>query len=146
MTWPTETQMQCSGLLGKQHITSKLHSCVSELMMPTQPSMPESRVTSLPWGDRSLHDNLGRLPPTRTYLRIDLALLALIVTSSNPSTSPGTAVVGEALMIHKWLCNNWIAENKSCRDMIVWVVGAPLAGGSILKVKNVGFYLEMLWF
>lgn len=49
-------------------------------------------------------------------------------------------------MIHKWLCNNRIAENKSCRDVIVWVVDAPLAGGSILKVKNVGFYLEMVWF
>lgn len=48
-----------------------------------------------------------------------------------------------ALMIHKWLCNNWKAENKSCRDVITWEVSA---GGSILKVKNVGFYLEMLWF
>lgn len=27
--------------------------------------------------------------------------------------------------------------------MITWEVSA---GGSILKVKNVGFYLEMLWF
>lgn len=46
-------------------------------------------------------------------------------------------------MIHKWLRNNWKAENKSCRDVITWEVSA---GGSILKVKNVGFYLEMLWF
>lgn len=46
-------------------------------------------------------------------------------------------------MIHKWLRNNWKTENKSCRDVITWEVSA---GGSILKVKNVGFYLEMLWF
>lgn len=135
-----------SGTFWKQHITPKLHSCVSELMMSTQPSMSERTIASLPSGERSLHEHLQRLLPTRTYLRIDLALLDPRVTSSNPSTSAGTAVVAEALMIHKWLCNNWKAENKSCRDVIVWVVVAPLAGGSILKVKNVGFYLEMLWF
>lgn len=112
-------------------------------MMSTQPSM-SSRIISLPLGTCFLHDNMEILLPTRTYLRINSVLFDLIVNSSNPSTSPGTAVVGEALMIHKLLCNNRIAENKSCRDVIVWVVSAPLAGGSILKVKNVGFYLEML--